>query len=368
MKICFVSNYKKNGYGESTRPYYLSRNLLRQGHSILHLCDHAGFEDGIEYIKIDPWGWEPRFMKRLLGFISLGLKVRAFNPDVVYMHQFNSARWALASRTLAARKFVFDAHTSVYFESLHAKTKVQANIERIKNAEQQVCLKADYIISASEETKNILQTSYGLPNEKLFVVGNATNMVPVTENELAATKKNPSEFICTATLPFDGFFSNELALEYLFEIAALVQAKTDKVKFVVLGGGDKPAPPTTNIIYKGYVPDLRREILESDICLMPYPEEAVCGGARNKFCDFVALGKVVVSSPEGMRGMQALEDGKNCIVAQDKFAYAGKIIALFESAEKLRALEAEVMKVKNAFNWQDRALEVNQIFKKILAK
>jgi glycosyltransferase involved in cell wall biosynthesis len=367
MKICFVSNYKKNGYGESTRPYYLSRNLLKQGHTILHLCDHAGYEDGIEYIKIDPWGWEPRFMKRLADFIRLSFKVRAFNPDVVYMHQFNSARWALASRTMRAKKFVFDAHTSVYFEAQYAKSKQQSEIERIKNAEQQVCLKADYIISASEETKNILQKSYSLPENKLFVVGNATNMQPVTEGEVAATKKNPDEFICTATLPFDGFFSNELALQYLFEIAAVVQARNEKIKFVVLGGGDKPVPPTANVIYKGYVPDLRKEVLQADICLMPYPDEAVCGGARNKFCDFVALGKVVVSSPEGMRGMQTLQDGKNCVVASDKFDYAEKIIALVESGGKLKAMEAEVLKVKNAFNWQDRALEINKIFKKILA-
>ena len=50
MKICIVSNYKKNGYGESSRPYFLSVNLLKQGHRILHLCEHEGKEDGIEYI------------------------------------------------------------------------------------------------------------------------------------------------------------------------------------------------------------------------------------------------------------------------------------------------------------------------------
>jgi hypothetical protein len=37
MKICIVSNYKKNGYGESSRPYFLSVNLLKQGHRTLNI-------------------------------------------------------------------------------------------------------------------------------------------------------------------------------------------------------------------------------------------------------------------------------------------------------------------------------------------
>ena len=368
MKICIVSNYKKNGYGESTRPYYLSINLLKLGHQILHLCEHQGTEDGIEYVKVKTWTWEPSVLKRFFEFIKLFLKVRSFGPDIIYMHQFNNARWALASKVMPKVKFVFDAHTSVFFEGQAFNPEKQADLTRIKKTEGDICLMSDDVICASEETRQILFSEYHLNEEKLFVVGNATNIEPVTESEIA-TKKSPQlPFTCLATLPFDGFISNELALAYLFEIAELVQAKTDQIKFVVLGGGEKPVPPTPNIIYKGYVPDLRKAILAADICLMPYPDKAVCGGARNKFCDFIALGKLVVSSPEGMRGMQVLEPGKNCVVAENKFAYADSIIELFESRQKLAALEAEVFKIKDRFNWADRATQVAAIFTQILDK
>lgn len=367
MKICIVSNYKKNGYGESTRPYYLSINLLKQGHRILHLCDHEGTEGGIEYVKVNTWAWEPSVFKRLLNFVYLFFKVRTFNPDVIYMHQFNSARWALASKIMPRVKFVFDAHTSVYFEAQTLSPEKEADIARAKISEGDICVKADYIISASEETRDILKTAYALDVNKLFVVGNATNIVPVTEEEFSATKAPHAGFTCLATLPFDGFLSNELALKYLFEIAAIVHEKAGHIRFIVLGGGEKPVPPTPNIIYAGYVPDLRKEILTANICLMPYPENAVCGGARNKFCDFIALGKIVISSPEGMRGMQVLEPGKNCIVAEDTFNYAQKIIALFESPEMAKTLETNVFKVRTSFNWADRAQQVATIFKQILS-
>lgn len=364
MNICIISNYKKNGYGESTRPYYLSINLKEQGHRILHLCEHEGAEDGIEYIKVQTSHWEPSRFKRLLNYVPLSLRVRAFAPDIIYVHQFNNARWALSTKLLPKRKMVFDAHTSFYFEHLIFEPEDKAKVERIKQIENDICTGVDAIICASEETRQILKQTYHLSDDKLFVVGNATNMAPVTEAENVPRPEHVP-FICLATLPFDGFASNELALNYLFEIAELVQAQTDRIKFVVLGGGTKPSPPTSNIIYAGYVPDLRKEILAADICLMPFPDNAVCGGARNKFCDFVALGKVVVSSPEGMRGMQVLEDGKNCVVAANKFDYAECIIRLSQSKEKLQQLASGVLKVKDYFNWKDRAAEVNDVFKKI---
>lgn len=368
MNICIVSNYKKNGYGESTRPYFLSVNLLKQGHRVLHLCEHEGEEDGIEYIKVQTWTWEPSVFKRLFDFVYLFFKVRTFSPDVIYMHQFNNARWALASKVMPGVKFVFDAHTSVYFESKTLNPDKEADIARAHKNEGDICASTDYIICASDETRLILKDAYNLNNDKLFVVGNATNMAPVTEEEFAVAKTPHTGFTCLATLPFDGFLSNELALKYLFDIAALVHNKAPHIRFIILGGGEKPLPPTPNIIYAGYVPGLRKEILAADICLMPYPENAVCGGARNKFCDFIALGKIVISSPEGMRGMQVLEPGKNCLVAENKFDYAQKIIALSESPAMVQTMEAHVFEVRKSFNWADRALQVATIFKQILGR
>lgn len=366
MKICIVSNYKANGYGESTRPYFLSINLLKQGHKILHLCQHEGSENGIKYVNVDTWKWEHSPVIRIFNFFRLFLRVRLFAPDVIYMHQFNNARWALATRIMPRAKFVFDAHTSVYFETQTFSPQNTAANERIRNEEESICKKADYIICASDETRLLLKSSYCLNDAKLFVVGNSTNIAPVTEEE-KVIKKEGGFFTGLATLPFDGFISNELALAYLFEIAALVQSKTDRIKFVILGGGEKPVPPIANVIYAGYVPDLRKEILAADICLMPYPDRAVCGGARNKFCDFVALGKVVISSPEGLRGMQILEPGKNCILANNKEEYAQRIIELYENGEELKQLENGVFKIRSYYNWKDRAAEVADIFKKILS-
>lgn len=367
MKICLVSNYRKNGYGESTRPYYLSLFLKKQGHEIIHLCKHEGVEEGITYIKVDTEYREPSLPKRVIDFLSLNLKLRLFNPDIIYVHQLNNARWATATKVLPKSVLVLDAHTSMYFEHKTFGLNTTAELEKIKGIEGAVYAKADYVICASKETKEILHEVFGIKNEKLFAVGNATNMVPVTEAEKNAKQAiTNNSFTCLSTIPFDGFKSNEMALLYLFEIAAEVYKINSKIVFKVVGGGDKPKPPTPNVVYTGYVDDLRKEILQSNICLMTFPEKAVCGGARNKFCDFIALGKVVVTSPEGLRGMEILHDSKNCVVAQDKESFSQKILELAGNAAEVNRIEAEVEKIKDYYSWEKRASEVNETFKRIL--
>jgi hypothetical protein len=64
--------------------------------------------------------------------------------------------------------------------------------------------------------------------------------------------------------------------------------------------------------------------------------------------------------------MQVLKNGETCLVAGSKNEFAEKIVELFEARDKLKSLELNVLKVKGNFNWSDRALQVGEIFKKIL--
>ncbi|MDB5282008.1 MAG: hypothetical protein JWO06_1083 [Bacteroidota bacterium] len=369
MRICIISNYKKNGYGESTRPYYLSIYLKKLGHEIIHLCQHSGTEDGIRYIKLDTAKWEPSLFKRMNNFLSLYTKLKNFNPDVIYVHQMNSVRWALSTRVLPQGTFVMDAHTSTYFEHKSFGRDTQETLDSLRRIEVEVYKKPDYIICASEETHEFLIEEFKLDPAKLFAVGNATNMDPVTEAEKNVYQKSPSqEFTCLATLPQDGFIGNDMAIKYLLQIAEIVYRKSPTIKFVVVGGGEKPAATAPNIFYAGYVPDLRKEILSASICLMPFPAQAVCGGARNKLCDYVALGKLVVTSTEGLRGIKILENKKNCIVADDKERFADAIINLSQNAGLVKSLEDEAFKSRAYFNWEDKAKQVSAIFETVVKK
>ena len=363
MNICIVSNYKQEGYGESTRPGQLAKYLATLGHNILHICDWQGVTNGIKHIQIERNSWDTNPFTRAITFAKKFLEIHWFKPDIVYIHQFNNGHWAQQTNLLKGFKKVFDAHTSAYYEQTTFAGS-EAGFAQLKKQENDICHSADFIIAASNETKDILIKTYQLSPEKIRVVGNATNVSPVeTITNLASSK-----FICLATLPQDGFKSNQLALEMLLDIAAKVYESNTQIEFHIVGGGNMPTTFTPNVFFKGYVKDLRQTILGSSLCLMPFPANAVCGGARNKFCDYIALGKTTITTPEGMRGMEILTDKKNCLVATTSQQFAAEIISLEINRNRLIEISKEVFLIKDYFNWQDRAKKVESIFQELIKK
>ena len=361
MKICIVSNFKPSGYGESTRPGQMAKYLHQMGHDILHICDTDETIDGIKHLYIARNTWQAGGLNKTVAFIKNYLTIALFNPDFIYVHQFNNAEWAVQTRLFKGRRIVFDAHTSSYLEHLHFKVD-KGLLDEVLRREGTICRKADFIIAASAETKEVLQTQYNLEPNKLDVAGNATNIKPVE----TLAPLNTTEFTILATLPQDGFESNKMALDMLLAIATKVYSINSDVKFHVVGGGKMPPSPPPNVIYRGYVPDLREAILNATICMMAFPEDAVCGGARNKFCDYIALAKTVATTPEGLRGMEILEHNKNCVVANDVDGLVAVITDLAHNPAKIEAIEREVFTIRHYFNWADRAKKVESIFKRLL--
>lgn len=361
MNICIVSNYKPSGYGESTRPGQLAKYLKKFGHEVLHICDWDGKSDEIEHIRIERNIWEKNPIKRHLSFIQNYLRILRFSPDLIYVHQFNNGKWAIRTKLFQGKKIVFDAHTSIYFECLHFNSDPVAQ-SILKKQESAICNAVNFIVAASFETREFLLKTYPLDAQKIEAVGNATNIHPVEEMIHTINRS----FTCVTTLPQDGFTSNIMALEMLLEIAEETYKLDRQIQFHVIGGGKMPVAKTPNVIYTGYVDNLREKILIADICLMPFPKEAVCGGARNKFCDYIALGKAVITTPEGLRGMEILVDGKNCLVANDAEQFALAINNLAADKQQIHTLEKEVYAIRNSYNWETRARKVESIFKQLI--
>lgn len=361
MNICIVSNFKKSGYGESTRPGQMARYLKQFGHNVLHICDWDGTENGIQHINISRDTWQPNPVKRLATFARQYWAIQTFNPDVIYVHQFNNADWAIKTKLFKGKRLVFDAHSCFYFEHISFGGN-SAVSSIIKTKEQAICNKSDFIIAASAETAELLHQYYGTSKNKIKVVGNATTLQPVEK----ISHNNTTNFSCLTTLPQDGFPANEMALEMLLNIARTVYSKNNQIKFYVLGGGKMPEPKSPNVIYTGYVANLQQAILNATVCLMPFPEKAVCGGARNKFCDYIATGKVVITSTEGLRGMEILHSNENCIVADSVEAFANEILDLANNPDKLHKIETNVFNIRSYYNWHDRARKTETILKELL--
>ena len=362
MRILIISNIKENGYGESTRPYFIGKGLANLGHKVLHVCERNGREgSGISFMNTE-WLTTPfSFLNRVVNFFSLYIQTNLFRPDIIYVHQLNNWTWSRLSRALPKSPRVYDSHTSSYFEhKMFGSTGL--GLQTTFDREKKAVTEPELVITVSKETKTILSELYEVAKGRIVVVKNATQIKPVTK---LAHPKN-AKFICTSVLPIDGFPSNNMALDMLLDVAARTEKQDPNITFVVIGGGKKPTPKSNNVRYTGFVENFEEEILQSDICLGTYPETAVCGGVRNKICDFLALGQAIISTPEGMRGFDDCIASKNYIQASTASEFVDQIIRLKNNPDLVIKLKKESLTVGKKYQWENRALEVERLFKVLL--
>jgi glycosyltransferase involved in cell wall biosynthesis len=362
LRILIISNIKESGYGESTRPYFIGNGLAELGHKILHVCEKSGRENGsVAFFRRDSLSTGFIFLDTALNSLWFLIRVRLFRPDVIYVHQLNNWNWARLSRALPKTLRVYDSHTSVYFEQVRFGApgdKYEVTFDRERNAVSET----DHVITVSRETKKILSNYYGVEDERISIVKNATQIVPI-KHPVSLTN---TTFICTSVLPIDGFPSNDMALEMLLDIAAQTELVDPEITFVVIGGGKKPKPKSHNVHYTGFVEDLEREVLRSNICLASYPNNAVCGGVRNKVCDFLALGQALVSTSEGMRGFDDAISGSDYLLAETTSEFVNEIIRLKSQPEMARQLKSRSLNLGKQYQWHHRAEEVAIIFESLI--
>ncbi|MFM2306701.1 MAG: hypothetical protein RLZZ367_1370, partial [Bacteroidota bacterium] len=87
---------------------------------------------------------------------------------------------------------------------------------------------------------------------------------------------------------------------------------------------------------------------------------------RNKFCDYIALGKAVITTTEGLRGMEVMKHNKNCLVANSTIQFAQTILNATQNRELLYSIEKNAFALRNYYNWEERARKVETIFKALL--
>jgi glycosyltransferase involved in cell wall biosynthesis len=119
-----------------------------------------------------------------------------------------------------------------------------------------------------------------------------------------------------ATLPVSAWPANEQALAFLLDAAEVLHQRAPDARIHVLGTAAGPAGP--GLTYEGLVPELLPWLHHADACLLPYPPTAgACGGARNKLLEYLARGRAVVTTREGLRGLEEAGGWPGVVVAPD---------------------------------------------------
>lgn len=367
-RVLIVSGIRPSKYGDSTRPFYLGKYLNNIGFSITHLCKRGGDLEGIECI---PFNRDPDVsdFRQLWKLCSSAMNViNERRPEFIYAHQLiNGLIITLLlklNRINYRPTFIYDAHSSdlMEYQKLGPKKFLKGSLLAL--IEKLVFKKANLCITVSKETKSYCLKKYNIDEAKLKVVKNATDpsvLFDKIKNQELCKRYAVADYAQVAVFvnPRDGFPSNDLAEEYLFNLVEANKTAVKDTLFLIVGGGPQRLTETKNIIYTGFVEDYNEHLNLADFFIAPYPENAVCGGTRNKICDYLMYKKPLISSLEGVRGFDDLTPGEDFHL----YKSVSEFIALIKRGKLLGFSQKNWSK---SYNWENRARELKVLLDGLL--
>jgi len=375
MKICVISNADELPYGASTRPYYISKYLGQFGNELMHVCnvEKSSFfwqdakNSSVKHISKMYSNCRINSIRRLINAVHIYKKIRGFNPDILYPHQMNNAEITLWLKKFLNKKIVYDAHSSLLLELSQGQNTVKTKaLKKFKRTENKILNKVDRIITVSDETKKYFIDYFNISSNKIDVVENGvetSHFKPRDKNKEILKKMGIShnQNICVFTNPRGTFGVNDLALDYFFGLIPDIEKRINNVKFLILGGGPEPDPPSKNVIYSGFVEDLSAYVNLADVCVAPFPPNAVCGGTRNKICEYLACGKPVVSTKEGIKGFGKAIPGEHYLLGVDKDDFVDKVVYCLNNIEQAKKIGKNARELSKEYDWGVLSKKVEKV-------
>jgi glycosyltransferase involved in cell wall biosynthesis len=366
---------KKQPYGSTTRPFHFGEHLSKAGCQILHICESNPIHrENVETISIGDYGFSllnytGRSKKKIMNIILK--RIKAFSPDVIYAHQIVCANIGLRLRYQLRRPHVYDAHSSAVLE-MPMNTNISLKKRLFLLLNENIILKfTQKIIAPSVDLKNYLIKKYKIHSEKITVIKNGVDLnlfyPESSDKHLRNSLGIPDKAtVIVFTNPrIKTFPTNEIALNYFFQMIPEIEKTVPNVYFIVIGGGPEPDPPSDKVIYTGLVDSLRPYINLASICVAPFPSNAICGGIRNKVCEYFACGKAIVSTGEGMRGFDDAIPDVHYLLAKDDQDFVKKIGYLLNNPGKAIQLEQNSLDLSKRYDWEHKSRELQKELKKI---
>jgi glycosyltransferase involved in cell wall biosynthesis len=325
-RLLLVSTLDSNQpFGAFTRPFYLGQ-YLTEYFDVRQLGLNCATVDYAPSVSVGS--------RSLTSYIkAIQKSIDEFQPDVVYAQETLPGLAALISLTIKKRKncsLALDFHTFSAYEYwsrlFSVANPLNEFIQLIKTylAQGVLIFSGSPIIAAGESTPKLVKQWYGYNPNNIHCIGNG-----VTEDFLNLeasiipdpfAKLRPAKIVVLVAPKTFQFPSNDMSVSMAIDVAKHLENHGDKVQFVIIGrdGKDIQQPLPTNIHFLGFLPsrqDFINHLHHADIGFLPFPKQAVAGGARNKTLDYFASKKLVISTPEGMRGLDEFQHLKHLLVS-----------------------------------------------------
>ena len=282
------------------------------------------------------------------------------SPDSAF-HNKNNALFQIEAplfynllKKKGIKKYVLDAHNVCWelltFPNFNLKYKIYNKLafKRDKLIEIKALQNATHILACSQRDRQLmLQEVIGI-GEKVTVIPNCVDFSEY-ENFLKIHKKETgkNEVFCVL---FVGAFSYPPNIDALHTICNKIAPNSgNNVQFIIIGKNPPDISKPKNVKFLGYVDDVKRYILESDICIAPLRYGS---GTRLKILEYMAMGKPVISTAKGVEGIDYTPN-KDVIIEDNIDAFSEKIKELLEDKKKMEDIGKNAMElIKQKYDWK----------------
>ncbi len=171
-------------------------------------------------------GYGPNLFQEVLNYATVARQIASTQHfDIIHAHDWLTYLAGVEAKKVSGKPLIVHVHATEFDRSGENINQTVYNIERYG------MLNADYVITVSNWTRNIVINRYGIPPAKVFTVYNAVDHLPDIKVNY---KKTVPEKIVT----FLGRITFQKGPEYFVEAANLVLQKCQNVRFVMAGSGD----------------------------------------------------------------------------------------------------------------------------------
>ncbi|QHG15309.1 glycosyltransferase [Nostoc sp. ATCC 53789] len=364
-------------FGAFTRPFYLGQYLTRY-FDVFQLgldCSSVNYAPSISIGS--------RSLKSYIQTIEKCID--EFCPDIVYAQETLPGLAALISLRLRKRRkssLILDFHTFSAYEYwmrlFSVANPFKEFVQCIKTyiAQGILIFSGSPIIAAGDSIPKLISQWYGKTPQQIYSIGNGVTE-DLLNTELFLSQDpyqafRPAKIVVLIAPKTFQFPSNDMSVSMTIQIAKHIENHQEKIHFVVIGrdSSDISEPIPSNISFLGFLPkreDFVKHVKYADIALLPFSKQAVAGGARNKALDYFASRKLVVSTPEGLRGLEEFRHLEHLLVTgYSTEEVANTVLDAASNFDKYQSIvDTAYTLITEKYSWNARAQNIAQIIMEV---
>lgn len=237
-----------------------------------------------------------------------------------------------------------------YLSERHPLKRVRRYLAywKMMQYEQQLFRQFNLCLIVSERDKQRVEQSFSAVKS---LVGIVPNGVDLEYNQPGLAPKIDHKLIFNGALTY---YPNFNAMNFfLREIFPLVLDKAPQAQLYITGSTQGVAldqlPVHQNVIFTGYLDDIRPAVASSQVCVVPLQQGA---GTRLKILEAMALGTPVVSTTKGAEGL-GVESGKHLLIADTPEEFSAHILSLLNDTKLRSVLSTNALQMLHeVYDWK----------------